>query len=88
MQTTTEPKDDIDFITDDINRTLKASHTRNTQTGKRIKVRSSVEVAKDDYKRAKKLHKANIKKLKQNIKSHRLMIKQARNTYRLIKLSK
>ena len=88
MQTTTAPLDDIDLITDDINRTLKASHTRSSSTGRRIKVRSSVEVARDDYKRAKKLHKANIKKLKQNIKSHRLMIKQARNTYRLIKLSK
>lgn len=79
--------DDIDFITDDINRTVKA-HSRTTTNGKRIKVRSSVEVAKDDYKRAKALHKANIKKLKQNIKTYKLMIKQARNTYKLIKLSK
>lgn len=80
--------DDIDFITDEITKEkqTKKAHSRKTET-KRIKVRSSVEVAKDNFKQAKRLHRSQIKSLRRNIKTHKLMIRQARNTYRLIKLS-
>lgn len=81
--------DDIDFITDDIQsiKELKKAHTR-TVSKKTIKIRSSVDKAKSDYKTAKQLHRNNIKSLHRNIRTHKLMIKQARNTYRLVKLSK
>lgn len=80
--------DDIDFIEDEINaeKTRKA-HTR--KVGKqKIVVRSSVEKAKDDYKEAKRIHKDKIRGLKRNIKTHKLMIKQAKNTYKIIKLGR
>lgn len=82
--------DDIDELYMDIEKdkatTVKA-HTRKLGT-KKIKVRSSLEVAKDNFKSAKRIHKAQIKSLKRNIATHKLMIKQARNTWRLVKLSK
>ena len=55
--------DDIDQIEDEINATKnKTAHTRKgaAPKAKRIKVRSSVEVAKDEFKRAKRLHRAEI----------------------------
>lgn len=81
--------DDIDLIEDEINATKnKTAHTRKgaTPKAKRIKVRSSVEVAKDEFKRAKRVHRAEIKRAKRVIKQHRLLIKQARGAYKLIKL--
>lgn len=66
---------------------MKKHHTRTNHT-KQIKVRSSVEVAQDNYKATRRLQKANIKRAKQQIKSYKLLIKQARTTYKLIKLSK
>lgn len=82
--------DDIDFIEDEINaaKTTKA-HTRKVATKtRRIKVRSSVEVARDEFKRAKRVHRAEVKKARRVIKQHHLLIKQARGTYKLIKLSR
>lgn len=80
--------DEIDFISDEIS-TLKREHTRKgaTPKAKKIKVRGSVEVARDNYRNAKRIHKAQIKSLKANIKSHKLMIKQAKMAYKLIKLA-
>jgi hypothetical protein len=81
--------DDIDFITDDINaiKKSKVAHTRVTAT-KKIKVRSGLEVARDSYKATRKLHRQAIKSLKRAIKAHKLQVKQARNSYKLIKLNK
>jgi hypothetical protein len=66
----------------------KRGHKRNTKTVKHINVRGGLEVAKDNYKTTKRIHKAQIKALRQNIKTHKLLIKQAHNTYKIIKLSK
>lgn len=80
--------DQIDLIEDEINAIkTKPAHSRKVSKSKKIRVRGSVEVAKDNYKAAKRIHKAQIKKLRANIKSHKLMIKQARTGYRLVKLA-
>jgi len=42
---------------------------------------------KDTYKKARAAHKAEIKELKREIKTHKLLIKQARTVYKLEKLS-
>jgi len=42
---------------------------------------------KETYKTAKAAHKAEIKELKREIKTHKLLIKQARTMYRLEKLT-
>jgi len=42
---------------------------------------------KETYKTAKAAHKAEIKELKREIKTHKLLIKQARTVYKLEKLS-
>ena len=78
--------DDIDFIADGIQKETHKAHTRKTGTVKKIKVRGSVEVARDDFRKSKKLHRQAIKNLKRQIKAHKLMIKQARGAYRLVKL--
>ena len=80
--------DDIDFITDEINdiKQNKSSHKRQTAK-KQIKVRSSVEVAKDERNRIRQLHKDAIKRLKLQISIHKLQIKQAKTNYKLIKLN-
>lgn len=75
--------DDIGFLEDDI-KTIKG-HTRKTE-GKKIKVRSSVQVAKDDKKRVYRIQKTNIKRLKRQIKLAKIMKKQAKNRYKVIKL--
>jgi hypothetical protein len=82
--------DDIDYITDDIQaikKQNKAGHTRKAET-KRIKVRSSVEVARDNYRASKRLHRKAIKGLKNTIRIHKLQIRQAKDAYKLVKLSK
>lgn len=76
--------DDIDQITDQIN-VIKSNHTRKVGKRKTIKVRGTVEVARDNFKAAKRVHKAQIKKLRQNIKTHKLMIRQAKTAYKIIK---
>ena len=77
--------DDIDNIYLETTK-IKKGHKRIMANTKKIKVRSSVEVAKDNYKKAKQVHKDDIKGLRRNIRSHRLMIRQARNTYKIVKL--
>ncbi|HWT40486.1 MAG TPA: hypothetical protein VN081_04460 [Dongiaceae bacterium] len=88
--------DQLIIETEDEMTKAKAGHTRKVQ-GKKIRVRSSVEVAKDNYKLAKRTHKAEIKKLKaqmrldikiarNNIKAHRNLIASAKTTYKAIKL--
>lgn len=68
---------------------IKREHMRKgaTPKAKKIRVRGSVEVAKDNFKAAKRIQRANIRKAKQNIKACKLMIKQARTAYKIIKLS-
>jgi len=78
--------DDIDNLYIEASN-VKRNHTRKTKTAKRIKVRGSVEVARDNYRAAKRLQRANIKRAKQNIKSYKLLIVQAKTSYKLIKLS-
>lgn len=80
-----QPKDDIDFIEDDIKQ-IKKSHTRKVE-GKKIRVRGGFEVARDNYRAAKRLQKANIKQSKRDIKSYKLLKKQAKNAYKLVKLA-
>lgn len=81
--------DDIDFITDEMNtiKQIKKGHDRNTKTVTKIRVRGSVEVARDNYRASKKMHKAQIRQLKRSIKAHRLQIRQAKGNYKLIKLN-
>ena len=67
--------------------TKKAQKRGGSLTKKATKVRSSVDKAKDDYKLAKAGHKAEIKKLRDQIKTHKLLIKQAKTTYKLVKLA-
>ncbi len=75
----------------------KSGHKRSIGTRK-IKVRSSTEVAKDNYKQAKRVHKLEIKRIKakmrldrkiakNNIKAHRNIIATAKTTYKAIKLA-
>jgi len=89
--------DDIDFIEQDIIKVKKSAHTRKVE-GKKIRVRSSVEKARDDYKLAKREHKNRIKAIKaqarlnariarNNVKAHRNMIATAKTTYKAIKLA-
>ena len=80
--------DDIDtlFIEAKTIKATKPAHLR--QLGKKtIRVKSSIEKAKDDFKRAKHIQRQNVLSAKNNIKSYRLLIKQARNTYKLVKLA-
>lgn len=78
--------DDIDMIYEDVLKQPKKAHERETAS-KVIKVRSSVEKAQDTYKSAKKTHKASIRLEKRKIKSYKILIHQARNAYKLVKLS-
>jgi len=81
--------DDIDFIEDEIIRAKnqKPSHKRKLPSGKKITVKSSLDVAKDQFKQAKRIQNANIASAKRNIKSYKLLKKQARNTWKLAKLA-
>lgn len=82
--------DDIDFITDEINRETKKQkmgHTRTLSTGKKIPVKSSLDVSRDQFKQAKRIQNANIASAKRNIKSYKLLKRQARNTWKLAKLA-
>lgn len=96
-----ERKDDIDFITDDINRITKA-HTRKVEGKKKpVKVRSTLEKARDDYKAARKLHNKAIwrsylgyrsavwqawRKHRNTRKQHLILRSQAKNIYKLAKM--
>lgn len=77
--------DEIDTLYEEA-LTVKSGHKR--KTGKKvIKVRSSVDKARDDFKKAKASHKAEIAKLKAGIKSHKLLIRQAKNQLKLVRLA-
>ena len=89
---------DIDLIQDEIASITTKAHHERTIGNKKIKIRSSVELARDNYKLAKRTHKAEIKKLKakmrlerkiarNNIKAHRNLIATARTSYKAIKLA-
>lgn len=69
----------------------KRAHERKASTTTKkvttIKVRGTLDVARDDYKRAKALHKARIRELRDSIKSHKIMLRQAKNTYKLAQLA-
>jgi hypothetical protein len=87
--TNTATLNDIDIIGDFIDEEIakpKKAHTRQTAT-KRIKIRSGVEVARDDYKRRKQQARKEIKRLRRMIKLQHMHIKQAKATYKIIKLS-
>lgn len=90
---TTKQKGDNMDDTDIDNLYIEATAEKTKQEHKRkvgknkIKVRSSVQVARDDFHNAKRLQKLNIKQAKRNIKSYKMLIKQARNTYKLVKLA-
>lgn len=79
--------DDIDTLYEEATELKQPKRAHKRTTGKKtVKVKSSVEAARASYKATRKQHCASIKRLKRDIKSHRLMIKQARGTYRLIKM--
>jgi hypothetical protein len=81
--------DDIDtlFIEATQGNKPRKAHKRTAPTSKRIKVRGTIELARDNYRQAKHLHKLNIIKSRTAIKSYKLMTKQAKNNYKLIKLA-
>lgn len=80
--------DDIDNLYIEA-KNLKSEHTRKgaTPKSKRIRVRGSVEVARDHFRAAKKMHRAQIRQLKRAIKAHKLEIRQAKVNYKLIKIN-
>jgi hypothetical protein len=86
MNTATLDDIKINSLFEDIEdiRTKKA-HTRS----KHIKVRSSVEKAKDDYKEARHIHNKAIwlAWLDYRGKEHKILKHQAHNMYRLVKLA-
>ena len=84
-----QPKDDIDFIEDEIvkEKKQKSIHERILTSGKKIIVKSGLDVAKEQFKKAKQTQNANIANAKRNIKSYKLLKKQARNTWKLAKLA-
>lgn len=80
--------DDIDQLFIESS-TIKREHTRKgaTPKTKKIRVRGSVELARDNYRNSKRIHRAQIKQLRRNIVSHKLLIDQARTSYKLVKNS-
>ena len=54
---------------------------------KTLKKEQYIMTAKDTYKQVKSDHNAEIKKLRIAIKKHKLLKKQAKNIYKLSKLS-
>lgn len=91
--------DELDQLLIDTENDLINHNAHSRKVGKKqIKVRSSVEKARDDYKAAKRHHKDEIKRLKRqiklarkvaanNVKAHRNMIATAKTTYKSIKLA-
>lgn len=78
--------DDIDSLyleTTKIKNTKKKAKKMNT-----IKKSIPIEIveAVEDFKKAKAEHRAEIATLRRYIRSHRLMIKQARTQYKIVKL--
>lgn len=97
----TEPKDDIDFITDDIHK-IKKAHTRKIEgKSKPVKVRSTAQVARDTYHEARKIHNKALwsayiayrgqiwrawRSYRNTRKQHLLLKHQAHNVYKLVKI--
>lgn len=67
---------------------IKKAHKRKEATPKKtITVQSPDDRALTEYKRAKQLQRENIKRACRDIVSYHLLMKQARTTYKLMKLS-
>jgi HD superfamily phosphodiesterase len=78
---------ELDFIMDEVTAialqpagVLKPLATQQKQTNKKEKV---TDMNKEQYNKAKADHKAEIAKLKNNIKRHKLLMKQAKIAYKL-----
>lgn len=96
-----ERKDDIDFIMDDIHKATKA-HTRKVSGKVRpVKVRSTIQVARDTYHTARGHHNKAIwsayiayrseiwrawRNYRNTRRQHLLLRSQAKNVYKLAKL--
>lgn len=96
-----EQKDDIDFIQDDIHKIQKA-HARKIEGKKKpVKVRSTLQKARDDYHEARKIHNRAIwrsywayrstvwqawRKHRTTRKQHLILKHQAHNVYKLVKI--
>ena len=72
--------DDIDFIEDEINK-IKVTSTKKSTHKKGKK-----DMNKEQYKKAKAEHNAQIAKLKQDIQRHKLLNKQAKLTYKITQM--
>lgn len=96
-----ERKDDIDFITDDINRTIKSHKRKVSGKAKPIKVRSTFQIARDDYHAARGHHNKAIwsayvayrgeiwrawRNYRTTRKQHLILRSQAKNIYKLAKM--
>lgn len=77
-------KDDIDFIETPIKKPTNKQIKKIIVKDENMKTTTKY---KDTYKTAKAAHKAEIKELRREIKTHKLLIKQARTVYKLEKLS-
>ena len=88
---------ELDLIQDEIAALAKPAHAR--KSGKKtIRVRSSVEVARDNFKLAKATHRKAVKAIRQdirrkkaiarnNIAAHKTLIRQARTSYNASKVN-
>lgn len=94
--------DDIELLYEEAETVKRAKKAHNRTVNKKVsKVRSTIDIAKDAYKAAKHTHNVQINKgkleiaalknkineQKRSIAAHKLMKKQARNTYKLVKLT-
>ena len=76
--------DDIDYISDEA---LKVKHNKTAPKRNKIRVLGGVEAARNDYRNAKRLHKAQIKQVRSKIAISKLAIKQAAIRYKMVKLA-
>ena len=84
----TETLDDIDLLTDEIDQEIKVTKSHSRQVGKKnIPVKGTVEIAKDNYKKAKKSSRNRIAQYRRDIRSHKILIKSAKYHYKLVKLN-
>lgn len=94
------PLDEIDFIEDDIHKIQKKAHVRKIEKRK-IKVRSTIQIARDTYHEARSEHNKAIwtawlsyrgqiwrawRAYRNTRKQHKILKHQAKNIYRLAKL--
>lgn len=80
--------DDIDLIHDDINdisaKHVKKAHTRTLENKRKIKVKSSYEVGRDNYKNTKKLINNRLRDYKKQVKYSKLTLRKAKLEYKLL----